>query len=130
MIRSLFAVIAAVIAGFALAKLVEGGGAAVTGAAPGEGAYDGLLLLGWFLGAFMAAVTAMVVGARWAPLGAVAAASLFLGAAVTLFSYPMSWFMWPGALLVTALGAYGAIRFTGAKSVYPARAPKTGLFDD
>ncbi|MCK5747449.1 MAG: hypothetical protein KAH44_14610 [Oricola sp.] len=130
MIRSLFAVIAAVIAGFALAKTVEGGGAALAGAAPGSAAYNSLLLLGWFAGAFAAAVIAILLGGRWAPLGAVAAASICLSAVITLFSYPLSWILWPGAFVVTALGGYGAARLTGAKGEPPGARRKSGLFDE
>lgn len=130
MIRSLIAVIIAVIAGFALAKTVEGAGAAMTGAAPGAVAYDLVLLLGWLAGAFVAALLALAIGAKWAPLGAVAAGSILFGAVITLFSYPMDWFMWPGALAAAALGGYGAIRLAGARKEHPALTRKTGLFDD
>lgn len=130
MIRSLIAVIIAVIAGFALAKMVEGGVAAATGAVPGSAAYDVILLAGWLAGAFAAALIALLIGVKWAPLGAVAASSIFLGAVITLFSYPMSWFMWPGALAAAALGGYGAVRLAGARAEHPALRRKAGLFDD
>lgn len=130
MIRSLIAVIIAVIAGFALAKTVEGAGAAMAGAVPGSAAYDITLLAGWLAGAFAAALIALLVGAKWAPLGAVAASSIFLGAVITLFSYPMDWFMWPGALIAAALGGYGAVKLTGARAEHPALRRRSGLFDD
>lgn len=129
MIRSLIAVIIAVIAGLALAKTVEGGGAAMIGAAPGSAGYGALLLLGWLLGAFMAAFLALFLGVRWAPLGALGAAAIFLGAVITLFSYPLSWVLWPGAALATALGGYGAVRLTGARAEHPGLKRKDGLFD-
>lgn len=129
MIRSLFAIIVAVIAGFALAKMVEAAGASLTGAAPGSAGYGAVLLLGWFLGAFLAALVAVLFGGKWAPLGALGAASIFLGAVITLFSYPLSWFLWPGAAVATALGGYGAVKLTGAKSEHPKLQRKSGLFD-
>ncbi|PQA86741.1 hypothetical protein [Hyphococcus luteus] len=129
MIRSLFAVIAAVIAGFALAKMVESAGASATGLAPGSAGYGAILLLGWFLGAFLAALVAVLFGRKWAPLGALSAAAIFLGAVITLFSYPLSWLLWPGTAVATALGGYGAVKLTGAKAQHPAMRRKDGLFD-
>ncbi len=129
MIRSLISVIIAVIAGFALAKMVESAGASVTGAAPGSAAYGSMLLLGWLLGAFLAALVALIFGGKWAPLGVLGAASIFLGAVITLFSYPLNWLLWPGALLATALGGLGAVKLTGAGFQHPAQR-KSGLFDD
>lgn len=130
MFRSLFAVIIAVIAGFAMAKTIEGGGAALTGATAGSAQYLALLIGGWFAGAFVAALLAMFIGIRWAPLGGVAASSVFLGALITLFSNPLDWFVWPGALLATCLGGYGAIKLLKANGSYPLAQKKTGLFDD
>ncbi len=130
MIRSLFAVIVAVISGFTLARMIEGAGAGIIGATPQTGAYDALLLTGWAAGAFAAALIALLRGRRWAPRGALGAASIFLGAAITLFSYPHGWLIWPGAVIATALGGYGAVKLTGAKAAHPQMRRKDGLFDD
>lgn len=130
MLRSLAAVIAAVIAGLGAAKIVESFGAALTGAAPASPAYGGLLIVGWGVGAFVAALTALLIGKRWAPIGALAAAAIFLAAMITLFSFPVPWFAWPGALLATALGGFGAVRITGAKAQHPDLQRKDGLFDE
>lgn len=129
MLRSLAAVIVAVIAGLAAAKTVEAGGAAIIGAAPASGAYGAVLLVGWLIGAFIAALLALLIGRRWAPLGGLGAASIFLAAMITMFSNPLPWALWPGAVVATALGGYGAIRLTGAKTAHPDMKRKDGLFD-
>ncbi|MEO1136513.1 MAG: hypothetical protein AAFW68_07885 [Pseudomonadota bacterium] len=130
MVRSLIAIIIAVIAGFATAKTVEGGGAALAGASAGSIQYAAFLAGGWFAGAFVAAFLALFIGVRWAPLGMVAASSIFLGAFITLISNPLPWFLWPGAVLASALGGYGAVKILDAKHDYPFAQKKTGLFDD
>ncbi|WP_375202955.1 hypothetical protein [Hyphococcus sp.] len=130
MLRSLAAVIVAVIVGLAAAKTVEGGGAALLGAAPGAAVYGALLLAGWLAGAFVAAALALIIGRRWAPLGALGAAAIFLAAVITLFSYPLSWLLWPGAIITTMLGGFAAIRLTGARKEHPDMRRKDGLFDE
>lgn len=130
MIRSLLAAIVAVIAGFATAKMVEGGGAVLWGAQAGSLRYQLLLAAGWFAGSFVAAYLALYLGRRWAPLGAVAASAIFLGAAIALLSNPLNWMLWPAAMLATGLGGYGAIKVMKAPAVYPEAKPKTGLFDE
>ena len=111
MIRSLFAVIFAVIAGLSAARLVEGAGVAVFEIAPLSPAYQGVLVIGWLTGAF-------------------AAASVFLAAFIALISNPLSWLLWPGAALATGLGGFAAVMLTGAKAAHPALRKKDGLFDD
>lgn len=130
MIRSLFAVIVAVITGLGAARLVEGAGAALFDAAPMSPAYQGVLVAGWLTGAFAAALLALLLGRRWAPLGGLAAASVFLAAFIALISNTLSWLLWPGAMLATALGGFAAIKLTGAKASHPALRKKDGLFDE
>jgi hypothetical protein len=130
MIRSLFAVIFAVIAGLSAARLVEGAGVAVFEIAPLSPAYQGVLVIGWLTGAFAAALIALLLGRRWAPLGGLAAASVFLAAFIALISNPLSWLLWPGAALATGLGGFAAVMLTGAKAAHPALRKKDGLFDD
>ncbi|GJL90784.1 hypothetical protein [Hyphococcus sp.] len=129
MLRSLAAVIIAVIAGFSAAKMIEGGGAVLIGAAPGSAAYELVLGAGWFIGAFLAALISMFIGKRWAPLGMLSASAILLGAIITLFSNPMSWFAWPVSFFATGLGGYGAIRFLDAGMAHPDLQRKDGLFD-
>ena len=64
MLRSLFAVIVAVIAGLGAAKFLEGGLEAVSGAQDGAG-YSFILAASWFFGAFVAALIALLIGRRW-----------------------------------------------------------------
>ena len=130
MIRSLAAVIIAVIAGLSAAKLMEGGGAAVIDAPAPFAVYSALVSMSWFGGAFVAALLAMLIGKRWAPLGILAAASIFLGAVLALFSNPLGWWMWPAALVATALGGFGAVRILGAGFLHPDIHRKDGLFDE
>lgn len=130
MLRSLAAVIVAVIAGLTTAKMVEGGVAGLLGASPGAAPYGVSLLAGWFAGALVAGVLALVIGKRWAPLGVLGAAAIFLAAIITLASYPLPWLLWPGAVAATGLGGYAAIRATGARKEYPAITRKSGLFDE
>ena len=129
MIRSLAAIIVAVLAGFTIVKMIEGGGAAVLGAETQSAGYGALLAGGWFAGAFVAAFIAMFIGKRWAPLGGLGAASILLSAILTLMSNPLSWLMWPAAIIATAAGGYGAIRLTNAPMTHPDLTRKDGLFD-
>ncbi len=130
MIRSLAAVIIAVIAGLTAAKLIEGAGAAILDAQPPSAAYGAVLSLSWLFGAFAAAFLAMFIGKRWAPLGALSSAAIFLGAGLGLFSAPLGWLMWPAAMISTALGGYGAVRLIGAQMAHPDLNRKDGLFDE
>ncbi len=129
MIRSLFAVIVAVISGLGAAKLVEGAGVYFLHAAPLSAAHQGLLIAGWLAGAFVSALIALLLGRRWAPLGGLAAASVFLAAFITLIANPLNWLLWPAAAIATALGGFAAIRLTGAQGSHPALRKKDGLFD-
>ena len=129
MLRSLAAVIVAVIAGFLVIKMIEGAGAALTSATPSTAIYDALLMIGWLAGAFVAALLALLVGKRWAPLGVLGGAAIFLSAIITLISYTLNWLLWPGAVMTTALGAYAAIRLLGARRAHPDIKRKDGLFD-
>lgn len=128
MLRSLAAVIVAVIAGLALAKFIEGGGAAILKAEVHSAAYQILLMLSWFAGAFAAGVIALLIDRRWAPVGIVAASSIFLAAFMALLSAPLSWLLWPGAIVATAAGAHFAIRATKATFSAPVKRSNSGLF--
>lgn len=129
MLRSLAAVIVAIIAGLTLAKIVEGGGAALVEAQPRSGLYQGLLALSWFAGAFAAGVIALLIARRWAPVGIIAASSIFLSAFTALVSAPLSWLLWPAAIIATGAGAQFAIMATKATFAPPAPRSKGGLFE-
>ena len=130
MIRSVFAIIAATLIGLTASRFVEGAGQAAGGAAPGGGVYQWSLALGWTLGAFAAALTALLIGRRWAPLGVLAAATIFFAAAIAQLSYSLSWFLWPASAAGTALGGYAAMRLLNARNVHPSRDGKKEFFDD
>jgi sorbitol-specific phosphotransferase system component IIBC len=129
MLRSLFAVIASVILGLAAAKFVEGAGAALIGESH-EAFYQFLLTFSWFVGALIAALMALLLGRRWAPLGYLAAGTIFFSAFMTLLSAQLSWLLWPGAAIASAIGGYAALRLTNATNVFPERKIDGEIFGD
>ena len=128
MIRSLFAIIIAVIAGLASAKFVEGGGKALMEGADTSTIY--LLTLSWFVGAFVSASVALLIGQRWAPLGILAAATMFLAATLALPNAGLNWIAYIGAALATALGGFLALRIARAENEHPAKRSERELFND
>ena len=134
MIRSLIAVVAAVILGVAAARLVEGAAVQfIPGAAPMGAewplAYQLALLASWGLAAFVAATASLLIGRRWAPLGWLATASMLLLAGVSAVSGPAAWPLLPGAVLVAGAAGYAAVKLTKAKNEPPFAEPKSGLFE-
>lgn len=138
MLRSLIAMIAAVIIGLTTVKFVEAAGAA--GLAPEGGpdsgadapsaAYQALLVAAWGAGAFAAALTALLLGRRWAPLGGLAAASVFLVASITILTFALSWVTWPAAAAATALGGFAAVRLLRASTALPGKRREREIFSD
>lgn len=133
MIRSLIAVVAAVVLGVAAAWLVEGAAVLfVPGAAPNGVewplAYQLALLASWGLAAFVAATASLFIGRRWAPLGWLAAASMLLLAGVSALSGPAASLLLPGALIVTGAAGYAAIKLTKAKNEAPFAPRRPGMF--
>ncbi|MEX6634045.1 hypothetical protein [Hyphococcus lacteus] len=129
MIRLLAAVIIAVIVGFATAKFVESIGVGYTGLEVSV-AYKGVLAFSWFIGAFVAALLALLIGHRWAPLGGLAASAIFLAAMIAMFSNPLGWLLWICAAALTGLGGYAAIKLTKASNIHPNLRPDESLFDE
>ena len=125
MLRSLLAVVAAVLAGFVIAKSVEG--LALAGAAPMSPAHLAGLAAGWAFGAFAAAAIALLIGRRWAPLAHLSAASLSLNAIVTLLPAAAPIWFWPAALALTTGGGMLAARLLKAQSAHPDASRKGGL---
>jgi hypothetical protein len=125
MIRSLIAIIAAIFGGLAFAQAVER--LALGFGLPQSAA----LLASWGGASFIAAGAALLLGWRWAPLGWLAAAAMFLLAIVSVAGGGASWMLIPGALLVTGLGGWLAIKTVKATYAPPfvARKPKPGLFE-
>lgn len=135
MIRSFIAVIIATIIGLTAAKFVEGAGQAAAAGPDGaysaaSAAYQGALIAGWGVGAFAAGLVAMLIGGRWAPLGGLAAGTIFLAAVIALLSAPFSWYALPGAAGATALGGFCAVKLLGAGLTLPSKNEKLHLFDD
>ena len=118
MIRNLFAIIAAILIGFSLAKFIEG----AVGGSSG-------LLAGWFVGAFVATAIALLLGRRWAPLGILGAGTIFFSALIALIGAPASLLLWPGAVIATALGGWLALKVLGATNDQPQSGQKESLFD-
>lgn len=137
MLRSLIAIIAAVLVGLIISKFVESTGQSALGQeaeifaghAP-SGVYQAILLAGWMAGAFFAGVIALLIGRRWAPLGALAAGTMFFSAIIAQASFSLSWLLLPAAALVTAAGGYAAIRLLGATNQYPAPGRNQDIFND
>lgn len=134
MIRSLFAIVVAIILGLTAAKFIEGAGQALSGddntAALLTNTHQFALVIGWAIGAFTAAISAMLIAGRWAPLGGLAAGTIFLAAIIAQLSGGGAWYLWPASACATALGGYAAIRLLGAGRTHPAQQKKYGLFDD
>jgi hypothetical protein len=130
MLRNLLAIIVATIAGLAIAKFVEG--AIGGGAAPGEtiaGAEQAGLVIGWGVGAFVAAALALAIGRRWAPLGWLGAGTIFFAAAITLMTFSLPLLLWPTSAAATGAGGWLAIKLLKAQYAYPNASPKATLFD-
>lgn len=133
MIRSLFAIVVAVILGLTTARFVEGAGRALAGVETAEtlgAAHLAALVAGWGVGAFAAAASALLIAGRWAPLGGLAAGTIFLAAIIAQFEAAIGWPVLLGSALSTAVGGYGAIRLLGATRTHPANRQKDGIFDD
>lgn len=129
MLRSLFAVIVAVIAGLGAARFLEGGLAAISGAQGGAG-YSFILAASWFFGAFVAALIALLIGRRWAPVGGLAAGTIFFSAFITMLPGTLGWWLWPMAAIATAAGGWLALRIGGAKAAPFSGAKKEDVFPD
>lgn len=125
MVRSIFAIIIAVVAGVFAARFVEivGGAVFSSGAANGAitGGHQALLVAGWAFGGFLAAALALLVGRRWAPLGWLGAATILLLAVISIAGQAVAWPVWIGAFIAPGLGGWGAVRVLRADYAHPAR---------
>lgn len=137
MLRSLIAVLIATFIGLTVSKFAEGAGAAMLALPPqidGEAVvmadgYSAVLIVAWAIGAFAAASCALLIGRRWAPLGGLAAATVFFSAAIALISFSLHWTLWPISALATAGGGFAAIRLLRATVIYPEKNQKRVIFD-
>ena len=138
MIRSLFAVVVGVILGLTAARFVEGAGFALAGggqiaaqqADPLTVAHRVALVAGWGVGAFAAAASALLIAGRWAPLGGLAAGTIFLAAVIAQLEASLGWPVWLASALATALGGYAAIALLSATQTHPSNRQRDRLFDD
>ncbi len=133
MLRSLIAIIVAAITGLVAAKFIEGAaqaGLGLNAEATATFPYQLVLIVAWGVGAFAAALTALLIGRRWAPLSWLAAASILFAASMTIFSFSLSWILWPATALATGAGALAANKLVKAKKAYPAANKPQGLFRD
>lgn len=81
----------------------------------------------WFLGAFLGAFAASIIGRRWAPASWVMAATMALFAVSNFTSDPAP--LWMQALSIAAIAAAGwlAIKVTSARYGAPPTVPKPRL---
>jgi len=145
-LRSLFAVIAGVVFGVVMVKIVEAVGMALfpppdigvdfsnpetlkdraamarfIAAVPLGGKIA--VVVGWFLGALGGAVLALLAGRRWAPLGWIVACAIFLLSVTNFFAFPHPLWMVAGAVFAALLGGFGATALTGSTFAPPRAAP-------
>lgn len=145
MVRSLIGVIFAVVIGLTTAKFIEGAGGTLyppsttveqgdiealkASASAVPLGYKFFLLLGWAVAAFISALIALLIGQRWAPLGWLAAVTMFFLAVMTLIGSPFGWWLWPCAGLATGSGGWLAVRVTGASNQYAVSNDKSGFLE-
>ena len=138
MFRSLIAVLSATLVGLTVSKFTEGAGQLLLKTPPQFGgdtvvAADGygvVLVVAWATGAFAAACCALFIGQRWAPLGGLAAATVFFSAVIALMSFSLHWLLWPLSALATAGGGFAAIKLLRATTAYPEKNQKRAIFDN
>jgi pimeloyl-ACP methyl ester carboxylesterase len=145
MLRSLAAIIFSVILGLAAAKMIEFVGMRIFPMPEDANmtdretilyfwnvmpvGYKLFLVFGWIFGAFIAAMTALLIGKRWAPLGLLAAVTIGLQGTVTLFYYPAELWLWTLCISGVAAAAFLAVKLTNAVRVYPTK-KTVELFND
>lgn len=143
MIRSLIAVLIAVIVGMTTAKFVEGMGAAAfpldqvaagdldglkAAAANAPTGYKACLVAGWALAAFVSALIALAIGKRWAPLGWLSAGVMFLLSFISLIGLPFGFWLLPTSLVVTMGAGWLANKLLKATSTIPVSRSNDELF--
>lgn len=143
MIRSLIAILIAVVMGMITAKFIEGMGAAafpldVVDAGDIEGlkaaaanapfGYKATLITGWGVAAFIAAAIALAIGKRWAPLGWLSAGVIFLLSFITLIGLPFGLWLLPLSLIVTMGCGWLSIKLLKATYALETKSTDGGLF--
>lgn len=130
MLRSLIAIVIATIIGLSIAKFIESlvGG----GVAPGEAASArqlGGLAVGYFAGAFVAALIALLIGRRWAPLGWLGAGTILFAAILTLATFKLPLILWPACAAACGAGGWLAVKLLKARMQYRTSKQNESLFD-
>ena len=126
MLRSIIAIIVAVVAGMFVARFFEivvGAAFAPAGGAQGAvtAGHQLLLVVGWTIAAFAAAALSLLIGKRWAPLGWLGAATICLLAVISIASAAVSWLLWPGAIAGAGFGGWSAVKLLRGDYTHPAR---------
>lgn len=136
MLRSLLAIIIAVIAGLSVARFIEAATASfrktasslVESALPID--YQLTLVVGWFVGAAVASALALLMGRKWAPLGFLAGGTIFFSAIITILTFSLNWLIAAPAAIATASAAYGVHRLLKPQMDYPQGKAKSDYFSE
>lgn len=130
MLRNLAAIILATIIGLSVAKLIESmiGGGVPPGEAASARELAGLCV-GYFGGAFTAAIIALLIGRRWAPLGWLGASTTLFAAIITLATFKLPLVLWPASAAACGAGGWLAIKLLKAQMHHRTNAQNGSLFD-
>lgn len=79
------------------------------------------VVVGWFLGAFLGGVAALMIGRRWTPLAWIVALVIFLLSVMNFIAFPHPIWMMAGALVAAVLGGFGATAVMSAKTAPPSK---------
>ena len=80
------------------------------------------VVVGWFLGAFVGGVAALLIGGKWAPLAWIVAGVIFLLSVSNFLMFPHPVWMIAGSVFAALLAGFGATAIMGAKFTRPAKA--------
>lgn len=136
MLRSLFAIIVAVIAGLSVARFIEAATASLRAspASLGDGAlpfdHQLTLVVGWFVGAAVASALALLLGRKWAPLGFLASGTILFSAIITILTFSLNWLIAAPAAIATAFAAYGVHILMKPQMDYPQGKAKRDYFSE
>ena len=130
MLRNLAAIILATIIGLSVAKLIESlvGGGMPPGEAASVREFVGLSV-GYFGGAFTAAIIALLIGRRWAPLGWLGASTILFAAIITLATFKLPLILWPASAAACGAGGWLAVKLLQAQMQYRTGNKNESLFD-
>ena len=84
-----------------------------------------VFMVAWSVGAFAAALSALLLGRRWGALGIVSAATFLFQTIASLVYYPFSWWAWPLSIGLVVLSGLVPVRLLGDFNVHK-KAEKNG----